>query len=206
MQKINEKTALKQLKVLSKKSSSMRLAAEDWESEFQILISTILSARTKDEITILVCEKLFSKYPTAKKLSSAKLSDVEKIIRSVNFYKNKSKNIIHCSKQLVEGYKEKIPHDEKKLILFSGVGGKTANVFLSEVGKDAIGVDTHVSYISQKLGWSKNQNSDKIQKDLENLFSKKNWSKINSTLVRFGKTFTSRKEKDKILEEVNNVR
>ena len=78
---MNEKTALKQIKFMDKNSKKMRLAAESWKSDFQILISTILSARTRDEKTIPVSEKLFLKYPDAKKLSKAKLRDVQRIIR-----------------------------------------------------------------------------------------------------------------------------
>ena len=82
------------------------------------------------------------------------------------------------------------------------MGSKTANVFLAETGTDAIGVDTHVSYISQKLGWTKNGEPEKIERDLKNLFDKKHWRKINSTLVRFGKTHTSRKKKESLLEKI----
>jgi len=91
------------------------------------------------------------------------------------------------------------------LVKLRGVGRKTANVFLSEMGKPGIGVDTHVSYISQKLGWTKNKNQHKIEQDLKKLFPKKCWNKVNSTLVRFGKTHTSRKEKDKILNQIKKA-
>jgi len=204
--KISEKIALKQLKFMKKNSSSMRLAAESWRSPWQILISTILSARTRDEKTIPVAKELFRKYPNARKLADAKIKGVEKIIKPLNFYKNKSKNIINCSKKIYKEYKGKVPEDIEELIKLSGVGRKTANVFLSEVGHRAIGVDTHVSYISQKLNWTKSEKSDKIEEDLKNLFSKKNWSKVNSTLVRFGKTHTSRKQKDKLLEKIKRIK
>jgi endonuclease-3 len=202
---MDKKRALKQLNILGKNGSEMRLAAESWKNDFERLISIILSARTRDEITIPIATKLFNKYPSAKKLANAKLIDIEKIIKPINFYKNKSKNIIACSNQLVKNYNEKIPKDQKELEKLSGVGIKTANVFLNEVGIPAIGVDTHVSYISQKLGWTKNKNPKKIGEDLMNLFPQKYWNKVNSTLVRFGKTHTSRKEKDKLLEEIKNV-
>ncbi|MDP2672248.1 MAG: endonuclease III, partial [Nanoarchaeota archaeon] len=197
---MNPHLALKQLKLLDKYGKKMRLAAEKWPNEFQTLISIILSARTRDETTIKVGTALFKKYPTAKKLSEAKLKEIENTIKPVNFYKNKSKNVINCAKVLVKEYNSKVPESIDKLIKLSGVGRKTANVFLAEKGNDAVGVDTHVSYISQALGWTKNKNPRKIEKDLETLFPKKSWNKINETLVRFGKTYTSRKEKNKILE------
>ncbi len=201
-----EKTILKQLKALGKNPKEMRLAAEEWKSPFQILISTIMSARTRDEVTIPVAEKLFKKYPHAKKLGNAKTLDVEKIIRPVNFFRNKSKNVIACSKKLTKDYNGEVPLEIEELIKLPGVGRKTANVFLSELNHDAIGVDTHVSYISQKLDWTKNSNPDKIERDLKELFPKKYWNKVNSTLVRFGKTHTSKKQKDKFLEEIKEIK
>lgn len=199
---MNTKKAIAQLKIIEKSGKEMRLAAEEWQSDFQILVSTILSARTRDEVTIPVAEKLFSKYATAKMLARAKLKDVQLVIRPVNFYKNKSKNIIGCAKQLVKDYNGGVPHDITKLIELSGVGRKTANVFLVEVGKDGIGVDTHVAYISRKLGWAKGNNPHKVEEELKKLFPEKYWNRVNAALVRFGKTHTSRKNKDKLLSEI----
>ena len=196
---------LKQLKELEKRSSKMRLAAESWNKDWQTLISTIMSARTRDEKTIPVASELFKKY-TLKKLANAKLKDVKKIIRPVNFYKTKSKNIVNCAKILVDKYNGKVPKDFDELIKLPGVGRKTANVFLAEYGNDNIGVDTHLSYISQQLGWTKNKDPHKIEKDLQRLFPQKYWKILNSILVRFGKTYTSRKKKDEILNEIKRIK
>ena len=154
---------LKQLKELKKYSSNNRLAAEDWNEPWQTLIATALSARTKDTTTIIIAGDLFSKYNTIEKLSKARLNDVEKIIKKVNYYKTKSKNTINCAKMLIKEYKGKVPLDFNELVKLPGVGRKTANVFLSEMGKDAIGIDTHLSYISQKLEWTKNKEPKKIE-------------------------------------------
>ncbi len=197
---------IKQLSLLSKNPKEMRLAAEEWESEFQTLISIILSARTLDETTIKVSKKLFSRFPTPETLSKSPLEEIEKIIMPVNFYQNKAKYIINCARKLMVNFDGKVPHNIDSLITLPGVGRKTANVFLSEYGKDAIGVDTHVSYISQKLGWTENSKPEKIEKDLEKLFPKNYWSKINQTLVRFGKSHTNRAEKDKILEKIKSLK
>jgi endonuclease III len=196
--------AIEQLNKLKNLESikGMRLAAEKWDAPWKTLISILLSARTRDEVTISVSTKLFEEYNTIKKLANAKIEDVEKTIRPINFYKNKTKNIISCAKMLDDNYCGKVPMDIDELIKFPGIGRKTANVFLAEFGKDTIGVDTHVSYISQKLGWTSKKTPEKIEKDLEGLFPKEYWRTLNSTLVRFGKTHTSRKEKDKILEEL----
>lgn len=196
---------LKQLKELEKRSSKMRLAAESWNEEWHTLISTIMSARTRDEVTIPVADKLFKRY-SLKKLSDAKLNDVKKIIKPVNFYKTKTKNIINCSKILVNKYNYEIPHKFEELIKLPGVGRKTANVFLAEYGKHALPVDTHVFQIARKLGWAKGNHPHKVEEELRNLFPKMYWNKINEILVRFGKTYTSRKEKDKILEEIKRMR
>jgi len=204
--KISEKTALKQIEFMNKKSSHMRLAVEKWKNNWQTLISIILSARSRDEVTIIVAKNLFKKYPNPKSLASARIKDVEKTIKSINFYRNKSKSIINCSKVIVEKLNGKIPKEIDKLVELPGVGRKTANVFLSELGGDAIGIDTHVSYISQKLEWTKNHKQEKIEEDLKKMFSKKNWNKVNSSLVRFGKTHTSKRKKDELLEEIKGMK
>jgi len=199
---MNQKLAINQLKKINKLKGDMRLAAENWPTDFQTLISTILSARSLDETTIRVCKVLFKKYPNANLLSKAKTSDIQKIIRPINFYRNKTKSITNCAKDLVEDYNGKVPKDYEELLKLPGVGGKTANIVLSEQGKDAIGVDTHVFYCSRYLGWSKSSKPEGVEEDLKKLFPKRYWKKLNPTLVRFGKKYTSRKEKDKLLDEI----
>ena len=137
---------------------------------------------------------------------AGELKDVQLAIKSVNFYKNKSKNIISCAKMIVSEYNSRIPHELEKLVELPGVGRKTANVFLAEHGKHALPVDTHVFYISRKLGWTKGNNPHKVEEELKRLFPKKYWNKINVALVRFGKTHTSRKNKDKLLDEIMRTR
>ena len=203
---MNQKIALKQLSALSKDVKNMRLAAESWKSPFQTLISTIMSARTRDEVTIVVADKLFSKFPTPNKLAKANLKQIQTIIKPVNFYKNKSKNIIACAKMLVDNYNGRVPNTIEELIKLPGVGRKTANVFISEYGKPGIAVDTHVHYISNYLGWSKNKNPHKVEADLKKIFPENLWSDVNPTLVRFGKTHTSRIQKNKMLDEVKKIR
>ena len=205
---MDRKKALKQLRALGrlgKTSQEMRLAAEAWDEEWEILISTIMSARTLDETTIPTAEKLFKKYNSLDKLSKARISDVEKIIRPVNFYRNKSKNVVNCAQEIIERFNGVVPRKVEDLISLSGVGAKTANVFLSEVGNDAIGVDTHLAYCSHYLGWTDSKDPKNIQKDLEKLFPKSTWSKLNPTAVRFGKTHTSRKKKNEILDEIKLI-
>ncbi|MAF50835.1 MAG: hypothetical protein CMH64_01965 [Nanoarchaeota archaeon] len=195
---------IKQLRELEKLGKNIKLAAEAWDKEWQTLISTIMSARTKDEVTIPTAKRLFSRYKTIGALAKANLKDIEKIIKPVNFYKNKAKNILNSAKILTKEHKNKIPGDIELLIKLPGVGRKTANVFLSELGKAAIGVDTHVSYISQKLGWAKSKIPHKIEEELKSLFPKRLWKELNPILVRFGKTHTSKKKKDEHLNKIKN--
>ena len=194
----------------------MRLAGEGWREEWQTLFAILMSARTRDETTVVVGEKLFAKYPTLAALASARAADVAALIRPVNFYHNKTKNILAAATMLYDdlggaarptGRRQsfgRVPHDIEKLVTIPGVGRKTANVFLAEFGHDSIGVDTHVSYISQKLGWTMHKDPAKIEKDLEALFPQKYWRTVNNTCVRFGKTHTSRREKDALLAEIAN--
>ncbi|MBI2543361.1 MAG: endonuclease III [Candidatus Aenigmarchaeota archaeon] len=196
---------IRQLKELEKLGSSMRLAAEEWNEPWKTLITTIMSARTRDEVTIPVADKLFKKYKTVKGLANANLKDVQMIIKPINFYKNKSRNIVNCAKSLVKYHDSKPPHDFDKLIELPGVGRKTANVFLSEMGKDTIGIDTHVAYISKKLGWTGSNKPKEIEDDLKKLFPRRYWKRINPILVRFGKSHTSRRKKDEILDRIKNL-
>ena len=199
---MDTKIALSQFRKIEKLKGNMRLAAENWSTKYQTLISTILSARSLDETTIKVCKNMFKNYPDAKSLSKLNEKKVQNIIRKINFYKNKSKSILNCSKLLFEKYKGEPPMNYEKLIELPGVGPKTANVFLSEYGKDAIAVDTHVSYISQYLGWTKSKRSEIIEKDLEKLFLKKYWRNLNPVLVKFGKKYRSKKEKNLLLDKI----
>ena len=205
---MNAKTAIKQFKALQKiPLKPMRLAAESWETPFQTLISIILSARTRDETTIKIATNLFSKYPAAEKLSNAPISKIQAIIKSVNFYKNKSKSISNCAKILADKYHGTPPKTINELLTLPGVGRKTANVFLQEQYNHAtIGVDTHVEYISRYLNWTASYKANKIEKDLENLFPKSMWSKLNPLLVRFGKTYISRKKQNVLLDKIKQIR
>ena len=196
----SKKKALKQLQKLRKYGKPLRLAAE-WKEPWKSLIATMLSARTRDETTIVVCEKLFKKYATLEKLSHASIQKIALIIKPVNYYKTKAKNVSACTQKLIKEYKGKVPLEFDNLLTLPGVGRKTANVFLSEVGFDAIGVDTHVFQIARKLGWTKEKNPHKVEKDLKQLFPKKKWNQVNETLVRFGRTHRGNKQ-DEILKKI----
>jgi len=196
----------KQLKELKKYGQRHRLAAEKWDKPWKTLIATILSARTNDDVTIPVSIILFKKYPNLEKLSKAKNTQVKKIIKPVNFYITKSKRVVDCAKVIVIEYKGKIPNTIDELIKLPGVGRKTANVYLSELGHYAIGVDTHVAQLSYKLGWTKHKKPELIEADLKKLFPKEKWNEINVTLVTFGRTFPSKRKQDQILKDIVKIK
>tara|TARA_Y100000310_G_scaffold344397_1_gene456959 strand:- start:501 stop:1124 length:624 start_codon:yes stop_codon:yes gene_type:complete len=207
---MKKEVALKQLAALKKysgkKGKEMRLAAEGWGKPWKVVISTIMSAQTMDEVTIPVSRDLFREFSTLKKLSEATPAKVARVIRRVNYYKTKSRNIVACAKVLFVKHRGKIPADIDELVKLPGVGRKTANIFVSEMGLPGIAVDTHVSYISQKLAWTKHKMPDAIEKDLKALFPEKKWSRVNPTVVRFGKTYTKKTEKDALLRKVKKVK
>ncbi len=194
--------AINQLKMLKLFSSKMRLAAEQWDKPWKILIATAMSAQSRDEMTIKIATDLFRKYPSLRRLANAEYMEVLFVLKSLNYNKTKAANIIECAKSLVNDYGGKVPLSFEDLIKLPGVGRKTANVFLSEMGFDTIGIDTHVAYISNKLGWAKSKSSEKIESSLKQLFPKRYWKRINPILVRFGKTYISRKKKDKLLGKI----
>ena len=203
---IDKKRALKQFHALKKLGKEIRLAADGWDAEWKTLIATIMSAQTKDSTTIPVAQELFRKYGSVRKLARARVSDVKKMIRRVNFHKTKAKNVVSCCAMLEKEFNGKVPHDIDKLVTLPGVGRKTANVFLAVYGKSAIGVDTHLTYISNYLGWANSNEQKKIEEALEKLFPKRLWSDLNWVLVRFGQTYTSRRKKNEILDKIREIK
>jgi endonuclease III len=203
---MDSKRAVKEYREIAKfsKKTNMRLAAEGWNKPWKILIATIMSAQTRDEVTIEVATKLFREFGTPKKLGEAKLDDIEKILKRINYFRTKSKNIIGACMMIAE---DGLGESLEDLIKLPGVGRKTANVFLTEIGlKKAIPVDTHVFRISHKMGWAKGNIPDKVEKELEELFPKSYWSKLNPTLVRFGKEYgRSKRQEDEILKSIKKM-
>ena len=199
---MNSKKAVLQLKKIEKLLISKPRLAVEWHKKWQSLISTILSSQTRDETTILYSSRLYKKYPTLNKLSEAKLKDIRKIIKPINYHKTKAKHIKQTANMILKKYKGRIPSNREELMILPGVGRKVANVYLVHAhNADCIGVDTHITQTSRKLGWSKEKNPHKIEKDLEKLFPKKYWNKINYIVVRFGQIYT-KKEKNKILSKL----
>ena len=156
-------------------------------SPLSILIGTILSARTRDENTTVVVKKLFTKYKSASSLAQAKLSNVEKIIKSTGFYHVKAKRIIEVASLIDSKYSGKVPDSLDELLKLPGVGRKTANcVLVYAFDKPAIPVDTHVHRISNRLGLVQTKTPEETEIELMKKIPKKYWLKINDTFVMYG--------------------
>jgi endonuclease-3 len=160
-----------------------------YKTPFQLLCSVILSAQCTDERVNLVAPELFKVFPTPEKLAAAKQKDVEKIIHSTGFYKNKAKNLIGCAQALMAHHGGKLPQTMEELIQIPGVGRKTANVVLGEVYGISVGitVDTHVMRLSNRLGWTKHQDAVKIEQDLIKIVPKDEWLTISHRLIQHGR-------------------
>jgi endonuclease-3 len=156
---------------------------------FKILISTILSLRTKDQTTAQASDRLFKVADTPEKILKLSEKEIEELIYPVGFYRNKAKIIKEISKILVEKFNSKVPDDLETLLSFKGVGRKTANLVLSEgFGKPAICVDVHVHRISNRVGLVKTKNPEETEFKLMEILPKKYWKDINFVLVAFGQT------------------
>lgn len=165
-----------------------RLAGDSWKEAWQTLIATIMSAQTRDEVTIPVAEKLFARYPDVNALSKAKVSNVLALIKSVNFSKTKAKNIVGAAKYLIEHYGGRVPDTIEELVELPGVGRKTANLVLSEVhNKNGITVDTHVHRIANVFGFVHTKTPHQTELALQKLSPEKYWSRINRLFVLWGK-------------------
>lgn len=193
------------IRKITERHSQPRLAVE-FSEPWKSLIATILSSQTRDTVTINICENfLFRKYPSLEKLALSRVSDIERVIKPVNYHKTKARHIIETAKIILEKWKGKIPCEREKLLELPGVGRKVANVYLvHNHNSAAIGVDTHVTQTAHKLGWSKEKNPKKIEEDLEKLFPEKYWNKLNWIIVRFGQIF-SKKEKEEIWKELRKI-
>jgi endonuclease-3 len=162
--------------------------ALDHQDEWQLLVSTVLSAQTTDVSVNAVAPKLFKAYPTPLALAEANPEDVEKIIFSTGFYRQKTKSIISLAADLVELNDSQVPRDLDELVKLRGVGRKTASVVLAEAwGDPAIAVDTHVKRVSNRLGITHSSDPTKIEFELKSLYPEKDWAGISMRLVQFGR-------------------
>lgn len=158
-------------------------------SPYEILISTLLSLRTKDEVTIEATKRLFKKANTPFDMLKLEKSVIEKLIYPVGFYPTKSGRILEISNILIDKYNGQVPSNMEQLLELPGVGRKTANLVLVEgYNIPAICVDTHVHRISNRIGYVKTKNPDQTEMALRKKLPLKHWVIYNEILVAFGQT------------------
>ena len=163
--------------------------ALEHDGPFQLLVATVLSAQTTDVNVNKATPALFARWGTPESLAQASPSDVEKVIGSLGFFRQKTKSIIGLAKQLLEKHGGAVPAHLDALVALPGVGRKTANVVLGVAfgAPEGVVVDTHVQRISQRLGWTKNTDPGKIELDLVKLFPRKDWDPVGHTLIFHGR-------------------
>ncbi|WP_457623291.1 endonuclease III [Persephonella sp.] len=160
----------------------------NYSNPYELLVATILAAQATDKKVNQVTETFFKKYPDPESLANAPLEQIENDIKQINFYKRKAKLLKECCEAIVRDFNGKIPDNIDDLVKLPGVGRKTASVLLvNAFNKPAIVVDTHVKRVSQRLGITKSNNPDKIEKDLAKFFKKENWVYISKAMVLFGR-------------------
>ena len=163
-------------------------AVERYRTPYEILISCVISLRTKDEVTYESSKRLFKKANTPFAMVKLSEEDISKIIYPAGFYKRKAKQIKKISTILIENYNGEVPSDIDKLLELPGVGRKTANLVLGLGFKiPAICVDTHVHRISNRIGLVNTKKPEETEKELEKILPEKYWIDINHLLVLHGK-------------------
>ena len=163
--------------------------ALDHRSPYELIVATILSAQCTDERVNMVTPALFAKYPDAATLSTAKPEELEDLIRSTGFFRNKTKSLLGMSNAVVEKHGGEIPRSMEQLVKLAGVGRKTANVVLGNAfGIDeGVVVDTHVSRLSNRLALSRETDPVKIEQDLIALFPRERWTMLSHLLISHGR-------------------
>jgi endonuclease-3 len=162
--------------------------ALNYETPFQLLIATILSAQCTDVRVNMVTERLFAKYPSVEDLAEADLDTLEEDIRSTGFYRNKAKSLIGCARMLLQEHRGQVPRTLQELIRLPGVGRKTANVVLGNAfGIPGMVVDTHVKRLSRRFAWTDQQDPEKIERDLCQLLPAEHWVQAAHLLIHHGR-------------------
>ena len=173
---------------LKKAHPDARLALH-FSSPFELLVALILAAQCTDEkVNQITGELLFAKYPTPADYVRVPATELEADIRPTGFFRNKTRSVQRCCQELIERFGGKVPDRFDELLTLPGVGRKTANILLGNAfGQQAIGVDTHVMRLSQRLGLTKQTDPDKIEADLTRVVPKKEWTHLCHLLQAHGR-------------------
>lgn len=172
------------------------------KNPYKTLVSTILSARTRDEVTLIRSQELFKIADSFEKLKKLKVEEIEKLIYPVGFYKTKAKNLFKVARQI-----NKVPKTREELVKLPGVGRKTANLTLNRAfGIPAIAVDTHVHRICNVLGWVNTKTPEQTEKELIRIIPESYWPELNKLFVSIGRQYTTNKRLIEFLnkEEIIN--
>lgn len=163
--------------------------ALDHRDAFELLVATILSAQTTDVRVNMVTPALFARYPNPAALARARPTDVERIIKSTGFFRNKARSIIGMAQGLVADFEGEVPRTMDQLLTLPGVGRKTANVVLGNAFgiNDGIVVDTHVARLSKLLGLTRQTDPAKIERALMRLFPREDWALLSHLLIFHGR-------------------
>ena len=162
----------------------------DFSTPFEMMIAVMLSAQCTDERVNLTTPSLFAKYNTPEKMANAPIEDLEELVHPCGFYKNKAKNMKLASQKLLNDFNGKVPNTMEELITIPGVGRKSANVIMLEAfnNPQGIAVDTHVKRISNRIGFSKQSEPEKIEQDLLKQIPKEYYKDVNHLLIYHGRS------------------
>ncbi len=163
--------------------------ALDHENPYELAVATILSAQCTDERVNMVTPALFERFPDTNSLSEARQEEVEELIRSTGFFRNKARSLIGMAIAVVERHAGRIPATMSELVKLPGVGRKTANVILGNAFGVAEGVvvDTHVGRLSRRLGLTRETNAEKVEAELMGLFPQDRWTLLSHLLIFHGR-------------------
>ena len=163
--------------------------ALDFQNPFELLVATILSAQCTDKRVNMVTPALFRRYATPAAMSTAKPEELEEMIKSTGFFRNKTRSLLGMSTAIAEQYGGVVPSEMEQLVKLPGVGRKTANVILGNAfdRSEGIVVDTHVTRVSQRLALTKNSDAVKIEQDLMPLFPREQWTLLAHLLIEHGR-------------------
>lgn len=160
-----------------------------FESPFELLVATILSAQCTDERVNKVTPDLFQRFPDAAAMAKADIADVEPLVRSTGFYRNKAKNLVNAAKEIVSKYDGEVPKTLEELSALPGVGRKTANVVLGNAfGIPGLVVDTHVTRLANRLDLAKGVDAVKLEQELGKIVPSRNWVQFSHWLISHGRT------------------
>lgn len=179
-----------------------------YNNVFELLIAVILSAQATDIAVNKITPALFETYPEIEDLANADIKDVEEHLRTIGLYRNKSKFIVQCARQIIDDFDGVVPKTRTQLMKLSGVGRKTANVVMSEgYGVPAIAVDTHVDRVAKRLKLAKDGDSVlQVEKKLQRKIDRKDWHKAHHLLLLFGRYHSTARNKENAFELLETLK